>query len=83
MERVPKSPESPKIIEKLESFANHDLGNIQNVTPRGCSYGGELDQLGGLALLGEMIFVPRSHGIFYLSSIKKFVTSPEKDCFIK
>ena len=30
--RVHKSPESPKIIEKLESFADHDLGNIKNVT---------------------------------------------------
>ena len=33
MQRVDKSPESPKTIEKLESFADHDLGNIQNVTP--------------------------------------------------
>ena len=33
VERVHKSPESPKTIEKLESFADHDLGNIQNVTP--------------------------------------------------
>ena len=32
LERVHKSPESPKTIEKLESFADHDLGNIQNVT---------------------------------------------------
>ena len=40
---------------------------------RGCSYEGELARLGGLARLGEMIFIPRSYGIFYLSSIKKFV----------
>ena len=40
-------------------------------------------QLRGLARLGEMIFVPRSRGIFYLSSIKKFVMSLEKDCLIK
>ena len=40
---------------------------------RGCSYGSELARLGGLALLREMIFIPRSCGIFYLSSIKKFV----------
>ena len=32
VERVHKSPESPKTIEKLESFADHDLGNIKNVT---------------------------------------------------
>ena len=32
VERVHKSPESPKAIEKLESFADHDLGNIKNVT---------------------------------------------------
>ena len=38
----------------------------------GCSYRGELARLSGLAHLGEMIFIPRSHGIFYLSSIKKF-----------
>ena len=50
---------------------------------RGCSYGGELARLRGLARLGEMIFIPRSHGIFYLSSIKKFVMSLEKDCLIK
>ena len=50
---------------------------------RGCSYGGGLAQLGGLAHLGEMIFTPRSYGIFYLSSIKNFVISLEKDCLIK
>ena len=40
---------------------------------RSCSYGGELAHLGGLAHLGEMIFIPRSYEIFYLSSIKKFL----------
>ena len=49
----------------------------------GCSYGGQLARLDGLARLGEMIFIPRSYGIFYLSSIKKFVMSLEKDCLIK
>ena len=34
-------------------------------------YGGELAWLGGLARLGEMIFILRLYGIFYLSSIKK------------
>ena len=48
----------------------------------GCSYGGELTRLGGLAHLGEMIFIPRSYGNFYLSSIKKFM-SLEKDYLIK
>ena len=33
MEKVHKSPESPKAIEKLESFADQAPGNIQNVTP--------------------------------------------------
>ena len=28
-----KCPESPKTIEKLEYFTDHDLGNIQKVTP--------------------------------------------------
>ena len=46
---------------------------------RGCSYGGEQARLGGLARLGEMIFIPRSYGIIYLSSIKRFVISLEKD----
>ena len=31
---------------------------------RGCSYGVEPARLGGLACLGEMIFIPRSYGIF-------------------
>ena len=43
------------------------------------SYGGELAWLGGLARLGEMIFIPCLYGIFYLSSIKKFVISLEKN----
>ena len=38
-------------------------------------------RLGGLAHLGEMIFIPSLHGIFYLTSIKKFVMSLEKDFF--
>ena len=50
---------------------------------RGCSHRGELARLGGLAHLGEMIFIPRLYGIFYLSSIKKFVMSLEKDYLIK
>ena len=53
-----------------------------NIRLRGSSYGGELARLSGLARLGEMIFIPCSHGIFYLSSIKKFM-SLEKDCLIK
>ena len=48
----------------------------------GCSYGDQLARLDGLARLGEMIFIPRSYGIFYLSSIKKFM-SLEKDWLIK
>ena len=40
---------------------------------RGCSYVGGLARFGGLVHLGEMIFIPRSYGIFYLSSIKKFI----------
>ena len=45
---------------------------------RGCSYGGELARLGRLAGLGEMIFIPRSYGISYLSSIRKFFMLLEK-----
>ena len=44
----------------------------------GCSYGGELARLSGLAQLGEMAFIPRSPGIFCLNSIKKFVRALEK-----
>ena len=33
----------------------------------------ELARFGGLARLGEMIFIPSSYGIFYLSSIKNFM----------
>ena len=47
---------------------------------RGCSYGGELARLGGLARLGEITFSSRSYGIFYLSPIKKFVMLLEKHC---
>ena len=43
------------------------------ISYQGCLYGGELARLGLLDRLGEMIFIPRSYGIFYLSSIKKFV----------
>ena len=43
----------------------------------------EVGRLSGLAHLGEIIFIPRSHGIFYLSSIKKFAMSLNKDCLIK
>ena len=39
----------------------------------GCSHGGDLARLGGLACLGEMVFITRSYEISYLSSIKKFV----------
>ena len=49
---------------------------------RGCSYGSELARLGGLPRLVEMIFIPRSYGIFYLSSIKKLM-SREKNCLMK
>ena len=56
---------------------------LGEISLRDCSYGGELARLGRLARLGEMIFIPRSYIIFYLSSIKKFVMSLKKDCLIK
>ena len=43
------------------------------IPPRGCSYRGKPAGLGGLARLGEMIFIPSSYEIFYLNSVKKFV----------
>ena len=33
VERIHKSPEFPKTIEKVESSADHDLENIQNAIP--------------------------------------------------
>ena len=33
VQRVDKFPESSKTAEKLESLVDHDLKNIQNVTP--------------------------------------------------
>ena len=33
MEKAHKSPESPKAIKKLESFAHQVPGNFQNITP--------------------------------------------------
>ena len=45
------------------------LGTALDNNLKGCSYDG------GLPRLGEMIFIPRSYGIFYISSIKKFVLS--------
>ena len=42
---------------------------------------GELVRVGGLAQLDEMIFIPRSYEIFYLTSLKNFVMSLEKNCF--
>ena len=46
------------------------IGKHEKIRLRGCPYGGELTRLGGLARVGEMIFIPRSYGIFYLSSSK-------------
>ena len=37
--------------------------------------------LGKLAHLGEIIFIPHSYGITYLSSVKNVIMSLEKDCF--
>ena len=50
---------------------------------RDCSYGGDLAWLGRLARLGEMIFIPYSYWIFYLSSIRKFVMSLKKRLFVQ
>ena len=58
------------------------LGITLDNNLRGCSYDGELPRLGGLPRLVEMIFVPRSYGIFYLTLVKKFVMSLIKDCLI-
>ena len=67
--------------ESYYSVSKLSLSNLDGFeTLRGCSYGGELARSGGLARLDEMIFIPRSYGMFYLSSIKKFVMSLEKDC---
>ena len=50
---------------------------------KGLFISGALARLGGLAHLGEMIFIPRSYGIYCPSSIKTFVVSLEKGYLIK
>ena len=46
---------------------------LGGITLRACSYGAELARLGGLARLGEMIFIPRSYGILYSVQSKSFL----------
>ena len=70
--------EEALVNELVKHFDNHfnasffSFPHVTKKTFSDCSYGGELARLGGLARLGEIIFIPRSYGIFYLSSIKKF-----------
>ena len=59
----------------LKSISFKELGAVHMEVKLAC--------LGGLAHLGEMIFVPRSYGIFYLRSVKTFVMLLEKDYLIK
>ena len=47
-------------LSKASGKINH---NLLLAKLRGCSYEGELAQLGGIACLGEMIFIPRSYGM--------------------
>ena len=47
-------------FSKASGKINH---NLLLAELRGCSYEGELAQLGGIARLGEMIFIPRSYGM--------------------
>ena len=63
--------------------SSHRRCSVTKGVLKGCSYGGELAQLGGLPRLVEMIFIPRSYRIYYLRSIKKFIVLLEKDCLIK
>ena len=56
-------------------FTRHIVSKNEEIL-RGCSYGGELARLGGLAHLGE-------NGIFCVNSVKKFVRSLKKECLIK
>ena len=72
---------SHSLYQLLTIFTSFDYN--PPVDPRDCSYGGELARLGGLARLGEITFIARSYGIFYHSSIKKFVMSLKKDRLIK
>ena len=52
----------PLVVTLNKKHASKEILSL-----RGCSYGGELARLRGLAQLGEMVFIPRSYGIFYLS----------------
>ena len=57
--------------------------NIAYKLAEGLFIWGELARLSGLAHLVDMNFIPRCHGIFCLSSVKKLVMSLEKNCLMK
>ena len=72
-----------KYINKKVQLFVHQTICLLKIASKGLFIRDELVWVGGLAHLGEMIFVPRSYGVFYLSSIKTFVMSLEIDRLIK
>ena len=53
----------PDITERFIDSLQKILLSVSSLL-WGCSYGGELAQLGELARLGKMIFIPRSYGSY-------------------
>ena len=72
-----------KMIVSNNKPATKRKTNIAYKLAEGLFIWGELARLSGLAHLGEIIFIPRCHGIFCLSSVKKFIMSLEKDRLMK
>ena len=60
----------PLLLNKLDFIC---LTYYEPLGFRGCSYGRELARLGRLARLGEMIFIPRLYGIFWLIQSKSLL----------
>ena len=69
--RLNQTPLFLMVAHIVQNLCSHIQRRI--IIFRGCSCGGELARLSGLARLGEVIFVPCSHRIFYLRSIKNFL----------
>ena len=57
---------------KTEYYKAQDLGAAHMGWASPAGWTGHLD---------DMMFTPRSYGIFYLTSIKMFVILLEKECF--
>ena len=61
-------------------FFNKNAGDTFTYYILGAVHMRQVARLDGLAHVSEMIFIPHSYGIFYLTLMKKFDMSMEKDC---